>query len=236
MIDKEKLLAEAAEYGVELNDKICGQLDLYARLLVEWNQKYNLTAITDPEEIRIKHFLDSLLAVQRIPVGEILRVIDVGTGAGFPGAVLKIARPDIKLTLLDSAGKRIRFLKSLCGKLDISCEFVQARAEMAARQEEYRECFDVVVSRGVAGLPSLCEYCLPFARVGGIFLAMKGSNGRTEAEEAEHSAETLGARLAGADEFQLPDGSARIILSYRKEVATIEKYPRVGAQISKRPL
>jgi len=236
MIDKGKLREEAAKYGVELSGGMCDRLDLYARMLAEWNEKYNLTAITGPEEIRIKHFIDSLLVVKWIPEGESMRVIDVGSGAGFPGVVLKIARPEIRLTLLDSAGKKIRFLEALCDELGLYCEFVQERAEIAARRENYRGKFDLAVSRGVTGLPALAEYCLPFVALGGKFLAMKGPTGHAEAENAGNAASILGGKLTAAEEFLLPDGSARVILSYQKDSETPVKYPREGAQIAKKPL
>ena len=174
MIDQTFLKENLLAYGLPCPDGLTEKLDRYAGLLVEWNEKMNLTAITDPEGIAVKHFLDSLLLLKACPLPEGASLIDVGTGAGFPSVPVAAARPDIRLTLLDSLQKRIRFLETVCGSLSIPAQCVHARAEEAGRMDEYRERFDCASARAVARLRELSEYCLPFVKVGGCFAALKG--------------------------------------------------------------
>lgn len=195
----------------------------------------NLTAITDPDEIAVKHFYDSLLLLTAVDLPTGASVVDVGTGAGFPGVVLKIARPDIRLTLLDSLGKRLTFLEALLQELGLSADLVHARAEEAGRGK-LRESFDLVTARAVAALPVLSEYCLPFAGVGGTFVAMKGASA---GEELRGSLGAI-ARLGG-DEPELvtkllPGGDQRGFIIVRKKTATPSAYPRPSAKIAKAPL
>ncbi len=208
----------------------------YAGLLREWNEKMNLTAITDDEGIAVRHFIDSIsiLNSQAIPDGA--KVIDIGTGAGFPGIPVKIMRPDVELYLLDSLNKRLIFLEEVCGQLGFQAQLIHSRAEDSARQEEYREQFDVVVSRAVANLPALCEYCLPYVKVGGIFIAMKGPDGENELAQSEKAFNILGGKVENILHTVLPDQSQRTIICLKKTAETPARYPRKGTKINKNPL
>lgn len=232
MIDKERLIARAAEYQIDAAP-IADQLDRYAQLLVEYNQKVNLTAITDPEGIENRHFIDSLLLACQPEVHG--RMVDVGTGAGFPGIVAKIYNPQLQLTLMEPTGKRVDFLRYACAELGLTgVEFAKERAEEAARKG-WRERFDLATARAVAAMPALCEYCLPLVKVGGRFIAMK-SQDLAEWESARKPAEKLGARLVEYRSFTLPDGSGRNLLVLEKISQTSTVYPRNGGKIAKAPL
>ena len=235
MIDRDYLKEKAADYGITLAPEMLEQLDAYAELLVDWNQRMNLTAITEPQEIVIKHFLDSLLlaAVTEIPQGGSL--VDVGTGAGFPGVPMKILRPDLELTLLDSLNKRLIFLEALCNELGITAQRVHARAEEAGRGQ-LRERFDLATARAVAPLSQLCEYCLPLVKLGGRFVALKGPEVEQEARQSEKAIALLGGRLLEIRRLELPDGSSRSFVIIEKISQTPSKYPRPSAKIAKQPL
>lgn len=237
MVDIKKRLAElCGKMGVALSEKQLGQFQRYMELLVEWNQKMNLTAITDPEGVTVKHFYDSLLLLKAVELPEGASLIDVGTGAGFPGIPVKIARPDVKLTLLDSLNKRLVFLAEVCRELGIEAEIRHARAEEGGRQKELREQFDFATARAVAGMNVLSEYCIPFVKEGGAFIAMKGPDGEEEAKAAACGIGTLGGKTEKIGHFELPDGSKRCIVVVRKVRETPEAYPRHGSKISKKPL
>ena len=207
----------------------------YGELLVETNKVMNLTAITDPEEIASLHFLDSA-ALLTLEDFRNKSVVDVGTGAGFPGLPLRILEPTIRLTLLDSLGKRIQFLNRVCQELeltDVAC--VHGRAEEFAA--EHRESFDLAVSRAVAALPVLCELCLPLVRPGGKFLAMKSVDANQELEAAKHAIETLGGAVSGVRDYEIPGTEVRHrLILVEKVKKTPEKYPRMFAKIKKNPL
>ncbi|HJB13484.1 MAG TPA: 16S rRNA (guanine(527)-N(7))-methyltransferase RsmG [Candidatus Oscillibacter excrementigallinarum] len=207
----------------------------YGELLVETNKVMNLTAITDPEEIASLHFLDSA-ALLTLEDFRNKSVVDVGTGAGFPGLPLRILEPTIRLTLLDSLGKRIQFLNRVCQELeltDVAC--VHGRAEEFAA--EHRESFDLAVSRAVAALPVLCELCLPLVRPGGKFLAMKSVDSDQELEAAKHAIETLGGAVSGVRDYEIPGTEVRHrLILVEKVKKTPEKYPRMFAKIKKNPL
>jgi len=205
-------------------------------MLLSWNEKMNLTAITRPDEIVEKHFLDSLLllAAKEIPTG--VRWVDVGTGAGFPGIPLKIARPDIRLTLLDSLQKRTTFLTELSRELGQDNEVIHGRAEELAHDSAYREAFDYASARAVAALPLLCEVCLPYLREGGVFCAMKGPDSQTEAEAAKAGVALLGGGEIKQSSFQLPVSGGRMIYLIEKSSQTPLKYPRKFNQMTKKPL
>ena len=174
MLPEYKVCCSAfSKYGLDLQRSVFEKLDCYAEFLVEYNEKVNLTAITEPSEILIKHFIDSILLSKHVDIPEKSRIIDVGTGAGFPSVPLKIYRPDINITLLDSLNKRIVFLEQLCDKLVIDADFIHGRAEDFSKLPEYREKFDFSCARAVANLPVLCELCLPYVKTGGVFIAMK---------------------------------------------------------------
>lgn len=210
-----------------------GKFSVYCGMLQDWNRRMNLTAITDDEGIAVKHFLDSVLplTLREIPRGA--RLIDVGTGAGFPSVPMKLVRGDLELTLLDSLRKRLGFLEALCGELGIDARLVHARAEDAGRSSEHRERYDVATSRAVAGMGLLAEYCLPLLRVGGALLALKGSGGREEAREGEAAIRLCGGQLRAVTEYALPGGDRRTLVVVEKVAETPKKYPRTPAQIKR---
>lgn len=234
MIDKNRLEAKCAALGIALTGPMLDALDQYAEILVEYNQKVNLTAITDPEGIEDKHFADSLLLANLPETAG--KLVDVGTGAGFPGVVAKIFKPELQLTLMEPTGKRVEFLKYVCAQLGLSgVEFAKERAEEAARKV-WREQFDVATARGVAALPMLSEYCLPLVKVGGVFLAMKGPGTAEELAESGAALKKLGGKGSGVAEFHLPGGDVRNIIRIKKISQTPPVYPRNGGKIAKSPL
>ena len=234
MINKERLGEKAEGYGIILTGTMLDSLDRYAECLVEYNQKVNLTAITDPEGIEDKHFIDSLIFASQPEVNG--RRVDVGCGAGFPGVVTKIYRPDLELTLMEPTGKRVDFLKWVCGELGMTgVEFAKERAEEAARKK-WREAFDLASARAVAAMPVLSEYCLPLVKVGGVFLAMKGASGAEELEAAKGAISKLGGSFVETRSFHLPGGDERCLLAVRKTRPTSSTYPRNGGKIAKAPL
>ena len=222
-----------AENGLTLTPELYAQLEQYARLLVEWNEKMNLTGITDPQGISLKHFLDSLLLLKHYTPPQGAKIIDVGTGAGFPGIPLKLYRPDLRLTLLDSLQKRLRFLEEVSSQLGFAAECVHARAEEGARTP-LRERFDLVTARAVAALPVLCEYCLPYVKVGGVFAALKGPS--EDAAEAHSAIQLLGGELMGVKYDSIPNGDGRMFVFIKKISQTPTKYPRNSGQIAKKSL
>ena len=174
MIDKQLLLQGCKQFEIELSTQAAEQLDTYAQLLVEWNGKMNLTAITDPQGIVFKHFVDSLLLLKAVELPQGSSLIDVGAGAGFPSMPVKIVRPDLAVTMLDSLQKRLTFLEEVSRQLELDCTFIHARAEDGGREKKLRERFDFATARAVAHLRELAEYCLPYVKVGGYFVALKG--------------------------------------------------------------
>lgn len=236
MFTKQSLITLFENSGIALSDEQFSRLDSYAEQLVSYNQKVNLTALTSPEDIAEKHFLDSILPFCHFKIKSGAKLIDVGTGAGFPSCPFKILRDDIKITLLDSLLKRVNFLTLISDKLGLCAECVHARAEELGRDTGYRERYDIAVARAVAGLPVLCEYCLPFVRVGGYFLSLKGSRGEQEAKEAYTAIKTLGGRLEEVFRYSLPSGDERTLVVVRKISQTPPKYPRNKGQMTKKPL
>lgn len=232
-IELDKLFAKG---NLNVSDIQYDKLKKYSRLLVEWNEKINLTAITDPEGIAQKHFFDSVYPFTMIDVKKDAKLIDVGTGAGFPSCPLKIFRDDIKITLLDSLNKRIRFLQEVSDNLDLNAECVHGRAEELGRNNQYREQFDIACARAVANLTELCEYCLPFVKIGGKFVALKGSNGLEELKDAENAIKILGGEVETATEYTLPNGDGRVLAVIKKVAPTPEKYPRNKGQMKKKRL
>ena len=226
MINKDRLKNICADIGVELDAQALERFELFASMLVEKNKVLNLTAITDPEGIAVKHFADSLTALRMIDLQPGTKVIDVGTGGGFPGIPLLIARPEIRLTMLDSTGKKLAFVSQSVEELGLSANIVHARAEEAG-QGELRESFDFAVSRAVAAMNILCEYCLPF---------VKGAKGAEELDCAGKAIATLGGETQKTETLILPDGGERVLINVKKISHTATKYPRPSAQISKKPL
>ena len=234
MIDKDRLEKKCAGYGIRLSGVQLDLLDRYAECLVEYGRKVNLTAITDPEGIEDKHFVDSLLFAARPEVAGSL--VDVGTGAGFPGLVTKIYKPELALPLMEPTGKRVEFLRWAAGQLGLAgVEFAKERAEEAARKH-WREAFDIAGARAVAVLPVLSEYCLPLVKPGGWFIAMKGSAGEKELAAAQGAIAKLGGRPEGFVPLRLPGGDERCLILCQKISQTPTVYPRNGGKIAKSPL
>ena len=232
-------LQEAAEaYGLCLTERMVEQFTLYYELLLEWNEKINLTAITEPKEVAIKHMIDSLSCLDEKVFPEGASVIDVGTGAGFPGIPLKIFRPDLKLTLLDSLNKRIKFLQEVVDRLELSeVQCIHGRAEEGARNKALREKFDVAVSRAVARLQVLAEYCMPFVGVGGYFVALKGMKYAQESQEGQRAVKMLGGKDCRAVPVHLPSlEDKRAVLYIQKLKNTPKVYPRKAGTPDKNPL
>lgn len=224
---------EFEKYSLELSAEMYEKFDIYAEFLVEYNKNVNLTAITEPQEILVKHFIDSCLILKHVEIPTASTLIDVGTGAGFPSVPLKIMRPDLKITLLDSLAKRITFLQKLCEKLSIEAEFIHGRAEDVAKTTEYREKFDFSCARAVANLSILSEYCIPFVKVGGCFISMKGPSER--AEDSANAISLLGAEIKSVQGYML-GSDLRIIVEIKKISHTPTKYPRNSGQIKKKSL
>lgn len=224
------------EFDIKINDEQIKSFEKYMNLLLEWNEKINLTAITQPEEVKLKHFVDSLTVLKYINDDD--KVIDIGTGAGFPGIPLKIMNKNTKITLLDSLNKRINFLNIVIEKLDLSnIQAIHGRAEEIARNKLYREKYDVVVSRAVANLSTLTEYMLPFVKVGGKCICMKGANVNEELERAQNAIKELGGEIERVDNFYLSDNdNERNIIVIKKVKETNPKYPRKAGTPSKEPL
>ena len=238
MIFKDILKTAAEEYGVDINEQQLKAYDTYYQLLVEWNNKINLTAITEPQPVAIKHMIDSISCFKPEIFSPGATVIDVGTGAGFPGLPLKIFQPQLQLTLLDSLNKRVKFLQCVVDQLQLTqTTVIHARAEEAARQKLYREKFDIAVSRAVARLPVLCEYCLPFVSVGGYFVALKGMQYQSEAAEAEKAVDILGGRIEEIVPVKLPGiDDVRAVIYIKKIKKTPGTYPRKAGTPEKNPL
>ena len=222
--------------GISYDKETLARLDRYAQLLVEWNGKMNLTAITDPEGIVIKHFLDCALLLKQVDMPKGAFVVDVGTGAGFPGMVLKIFRPDISLTLLDGLNKRLKFLDAVADELGLDVKTVHLRAEEAGKKPDFRERFDLVTARAVAELRTLYEYCLPLCKTGGIFCAMKGPSAKEELNSAGRALSILGGGKAELKAETLTGAETRVFVVTKKISQTPPKYPRISAKISKQPL
>lgn len=214
------------KYGISISQIQYDRLFRYSELLTQWNEKINLTAITDPEGITVKHFFDSVYPFTMFDLPENSTVIDVGTGAGFPSCPLKIFRDDINLTLLDSLNKRVKFLTALSEEISLNANCIHGRAEELGKNPEYREKYDCATARAVANLTDLSEYCLPFVKVGGIFAALKGSSGETELEEAKETIKLLGGKTEQVKKYDLPNGDGRTLIVIRKLTPTPPKHPR----------
>ena len=221
---------------IALDDTAKERLNVYGNLLIEWNEKMNLTAITEPKAVVIKHFLDCLTFFSAVDLPQNAKIIDVGTGAGFPGMVLKIARPDLKVTLLDSLNKRLVFLNEVNEKTGLDCEIIHARAEDGGKNQALREKFDFACARAVAPLNVLLEYCTPFVKVGGMFVAMKGPAAEEEIKAARNAEKLLNVKLDNKTHLTLEGNDERFIVSYKKISQTPPKFPRISGKISKTPL
>ncbi len=235
---QELFLQKLKEIDIVLNEYQVEQFMKYYDMLIEKNKVMNLTAITDPEEVIDKHFIDSLAIHKFINWKTDGRVIDIGTGAGFPGIPLKIAFPDISIVLLDSLNKRIKFLNEVVDELGLeNIECIHGRSEDIARKIEYREKFDYCVSRAVANLSSLSELCIPFVKVGGYFVSYKAGNSKEEIENAQNAVNKLGGKVEKLTEFSLPGTELdRVFVEIRKVKTTSNKYPRKAGTPTKEPL
>ena len=238
MIFRDALVQAAGEYSLLLTEEQIASFTQYFEMLVEWNEKMNLTAITDPTEVAVKHMIDSLSCYDEAIFKKGAKIIDVGTGAGFPGLPLKIFRPDLKLTLFDSLNKRILFLKAVAHELGITdIEFVHSRAEDGGRNKQHREQYDIVVSRAVARLSVLSELCLPFVAVGGFFIALKGSQYSQEIKESTSALRLLGGEIAKIENVKLPGlDDVRAVVFIKKIKKTLPTYPRRPGVAEKNPL
>lgn len=226
------------EFGLKIDDFKLMQFMQYYELLIEWNSFMNLTAITEFNEVCTKHFLDSLSLCKVIDCTKKFSLIDIGTGAGFPGIPLKIAFPDMKITLLDSLGKRVKFLNEVISRLDLkNIDAIHGRAEDFAKPGMLREKFDVCVSRAVANLPTLLEYCVPYVRIGGCFISYKSEKTSEEIFNAKNAINILGGEMGRCNEFVLPSSDIyRNLIVIKKIKATPRKYPRKAGLPSKEPL
>ncbi|MDD7113156.1 MAG: 16S rRNA (guanine(527)-N(7))-methyltransferase RsmG [Lachnospiraceae bacterium] len=235
---KEKLKIKAENIGITLNDTQLQQFQDFYELLIEKNKVMNLTAITEEEEVIDKHFIDSLTCKRVMDMNQVRSVIDIGTGAGFPGIPLKIVYPEIEFVLLDSLNKRVKFLNEVIEALHLEkIQAVHGRAEDLARKPEFRGRFDLCVSRAVANLSTLSEYCIPFVRVNGYFISYKAQKGLEEIQECNHCMKELGSKIIDTDEFQLTDeDSKRVLIKIKKCKGTSKMYPRKAGIPSKNPL
>lgn len=238
-MNNEEILRQGINgFGIEANDQMINDLKTYREILVDWNQKMNLTGIEEEREVFIKHFLDSISAVSNGYIKNRISLIDVGTGAGFPGLPLKICLRDIKLTLLDSLNKRINFLQEVSNTVNLEdVEFIHGRAEDFGKDSKYREQFDVATARAVAGLPILMEFCVPFVKLGGYFVCLKGPNANLELEESQKAMEVLGLEFIEKIDIELPNEELKHnILVFKKVKNTPEKYPRKAGKPAKSPI
>ncbi len=233
----EHLKATLAQFDMTLTERQLAQYEGYRTAILEWNEKVNLTSITDPDDFEKKHFSDSVAIAGLPEIREAGRIIDVGTGGGFPGVPLAILFPDKEFVLMDSLKKRLAIVESVCGELGISnVTVVHARAEDLGRDPAHRETYDLCVSRAVANLRTLAEFCLPLVRVGGSFLAYKTETAIAEAAAAKRALAILGGKLDGVTPAPVPDGEGHLIIRIRKETKTPPKYPRKAGTPAKNPL
>ncbi len=244
MMEKIELLTKLfKEIGIELTNYQCKQFQQYYEMIIERNKVMNLTSITEYKEVLVKHFIDSLSIIRVIDFNKNLKVIDVGTGAGFPGIPLKIIFPHLELVLLDSLNKRIKFLDDVIDELELnnkefgSIKTIHGRAEDFGQNHDYREKFDLSVSRAVANLSTLSEYCLPFVKTGGFFVSYKAGNIEDEVKDAKNSVKTLGGEFLEINSFQLPLSDIdRNLIKIRKKSKTPKKFPRNPGKVKNNPI
>ena len=223
------------EFSVKVSDLQAELFEKYFNLLIEYNQKFNITAITDKKEVYVKHFIDSILVVDKFITKENLSMIDVGSGGGFPAIPVKIMRDDLSLTLLEATGKKCEFLKTVVKELGLkNVTVINDRAETLAKNENYREKFDICSARAVARLNTLCEYCMPFVKVDGNFIAYKG-DAEEEVNEALNAVKILGGKVEETYLYEL-DGAKRTLVKIKKTKNTDKKYPRGNGKERKNPL
>lgn len=234
MINTDFLKNEAAKMGVSLDGVAIKRFDLLAERLVLWNSRVNLTAITEPDDIVVKHFLDSISPLPYADIKENARLIDVGCGAGFPGLPILIARPDLEVTFLDSIEKKLKFIDDVLESTSLFGETVHGRAEVLGVDSDFREQFDVATTRAVAPLNVLAEYCLPLVKVGGIYISMKGAEDETAL--GSKAIKELGGEIENVVSLKLANGDSRNLIMIRKISQTATKYPRKTKKIAVQPL
>lgn len=234
MIDKNRFTALCEKNELTLDEAAVERFDAFASLLVEWNEKMNLTAITEPREIEIKHFLDCLLVQKYFDFSTVKTAVDIGAGAGFPSIPLLICNENVEFTLVDSLNKRLKFLEVVCRELGINANLVHSRAEELGQNKDYRESFDLALARAVAPMNVLSEYCLPFVKPGGSFVALKGSN--DDVSPAQSSIQTLGGELIDTVSYKLNNEDIRTLAIVKKISQTPTQYPRKPKKISTKPL
>ncbi|MDB5204646.1 MAG: methyltransferase GidB [Candidatus Taylorbacteria bacterium] len=234
-MDMEEFKKYAEKEGIKITDKTIADLELYLKELLEWNEKFNLTGITEPQDIWHKHFMDSLTVFKSIPE-KAIKIIDIGTGAGLPGLVIQILNPRLHVTLMDATGKKVEFLKHMVKILELKNTIaIQNRAEILGHNPSYRESFDVALSRAVALLPTLLEYVLPFVKVGGIFIAQK-KDGLEEIETSAEAIKTLGGNIKEKIKIDSEILLERQLILIEKIKGTPKEYPRAEGLAKKRPL
>lgn len=236
MYNSSLMISDAERLGISLIDEQLSRFEKLSDLLVEQNKTMNLTAITDPDGIAVKHFADSISVLTAAEMPQGAKVLDVGTGAGFPGIPLLIMRPDLDLTMIDSTAKKLKYVENTVNELGLTATTLHTRAEEAGQSKEYREKFDFVCSRAVAALNVLCEYCLPFVKQNGLFIAMKGAKAQEEIDGAKSAIKLLGGKIIAEKSFSLSDGGERTLVVIKKISQIPPKYPRPSAQIAKKPL
>ena len=236
MLNKELFYETIKPFDINVDESAFTRLDKFAEMLIETNKSFNLTAIKEPDDVTVKHFVDCLAIFKYVDIPENAKIIDVGTGAGFPGLVLKLFRPDIQMTFLDSTKKKLGFIESVLNACDVSGEILHMRAEEAAQLSKYREKFDFATARAVAALPVLSEYCLPFVKVGGTFISMKSAESNEEISEGKKAIGILGGNIKEDIVFDLVENMPRRIIMIKKNSQTPTRYPRPSAQISKKPI
>ncbi len=234
IISKDLFVISLKTFNIELSDEKIEMFDKYASLLIEWNSKFNLTAIKDPDGIVVKHFVDSLAVLSENKLEGSL--IDVGTGAGFPGLPLLIAKDNLDVTFLDSTGKKIKFIETVLDELGLFGDTVNMRAEEAAKKDYLRESFDFATARAVSNLRDLSEYCLPFVKPGGKFISMKSAKTDEEIKDAKEAIKVLGGEIERINSFELADCGERTLVYIKKVRPTPTKYPRNYSQIVKNPI
>ncbi len=226
------IIDEFASVEITINEEQAEKLFALFEYMVEYNRNVNLTSITEFGDVVMKHFIDSVLPFSRLDIPEGASLIDVGTGAGFPALPLIVYRSDLKATLCDSLGKRCVYLEKVCERIGVRAEIIHARGEELGRKR--RECYDIATARAVSALPVLAEYCIPFVKVGGRFIALKSVNEDTAA--AENAIRLLGGKIGEVRDYKLPNSDDRRVVIVKKTANTPEKYPRSSANIAKKPL
>lgn len=236
MINYDLLKNEAKKIGLDLDTYGLERFDSYAERLVRWNEHVNLTAITEPDDIVIKHFVDSLCVLKYVTMKKNEKLVDIGSGGGFPGLPLLIANPQLDVNFVDSVGKKLGFIKDVLRSSGLIGTVTHERAEELGKNNSHREKYDYATARAVAPLNTLCEYALPLVKQGGLFIALKGPDIQAELSAAANAIKVLGGEVAKAVEYKLPNGDNRSLIIIRKISHTPTKYPRKSKKIDTRPL